>query len=361
MANASKLAVGWTESGLVPDPLIRAGIRRLNRQRLDDIHAGDIERVADQLQSFVAYMHDAEIAPLPQHANQQHYEVPAEFFARVLGKHSKYSCAYWGEGIDNLDQAEAAALGITCRRAGIEQGMKVLDLGCGWGSLSLWIASKYPQCNVLAVSNSNRQRDWILARASERELYNIRVVTADMNDFDAGLRFDRIVSVEMFEHMRNYPELFRRIAGWLQPEGRFFLHIFCHRNSAYEFIDQGPSDWMSRHFFTGGMMPSYDLPLRFQQHLALQHRACWSGQHYARTANAWLHNMDQNRAAILPLFSDCYGAAVAEKWFQRWRIFFMACAELFDHEQGQEWLVGHYLFARQGEVSSAQRREPSST
>ncbi len=346
-SQTGRLAVDWTESGLVPDPLVRAGIRRLNRQRLEEIHADDIERVADQLESLVARMHQAEIAPVPQLANQQHYEVPAEFFAQVLGQHGKYSCCYWDDSTVDLSQAEAAALGITCRRAGIEPGMKVLDLGCGWGSLSLWIAGKYPECEVVGMSNSASQREWIMARAAERELQNLRIVTADMNEFDAGQQFDRVVSVEMFEHMRNYPELFRRIAGWLEPEGQFFMHIFCHRNSAYEFIDRGPGDWMSRHFFSGGMMPSFDLPLRFQQHLRLQHRACWSGLHYARTANAWLNNMDRRRASILPLLQDCYGAAEAEKWFQRWRIFFMACAELFAHDNGREWFVGHYLFSRQ--------------
>ncbi len=347
MANVSKLAVGWTESGVLPDPIVRAGIRRLNRQRLDDIHSSDIARVSDQLETFVARMRVAEIAPVPQLANQQHYELPAEFFARVLGKHGKYSCCYWDETTQSLDQAEATALGICCQRAGIEQGMTVLDLGCGWGSLSLWIASKYPQTRVVAVSNSRPQRNWILDRARERGLNNITVITADMNDFAPEQTFDRIVSVEMFEHMRNYPELFRRIASWLKPDGRFFMHIFCHRNSAYEFLDQEPSDWMSRHFFSGGIMPSFDLPLRFQQHLSLQHRAAWSGLHYQQTANAWLQNMDHYKADIMPMFQHCYGPVVAEQWFQRWRIFFMACAELFGQEQGQEWFVGHYLFARQ--------------
>jgi cyclopropane-fatty-acyl-phospholipid synthase len=346
MANVSKLAVSWTESGKLPDQIIRAGIRRLNAQRLQDIKADQISSVEDHLEAFVARMRKAEIAPLPQRANEQHYELPAEFFARVLGPHGKYSCCYWDDTTADLEQAEAAALGISAQRAGIKDGMRVLDLGCGWGSFSLWIASQYPGTEVLSVSNSAPQRRWIEARARERSLDNISVITADMNVFDTSQTFDRIVSVEMFEHMRNYPELFRRIAGWLEPQGRFFMHIFCHRNSAYEFLDQGPSDWMSRHFFSGGMMPSFDLPLRFQDHLSLQYRAAWDGEHYARTANAWLHNMDQDKASILQLFRECYGAERAEQWFQRWRIFFMACAELFAHKQGQEWFVGHYLFAR---------------
>jgi len=355
MANVSKLAVGWTESGMLPDSIIRAGIRRLNRQRLDEIHSTDISTAAIELESFISHMRAAEIAPLPRIANQQHYELPAGFFATVLGKHGKYSCCYWDDATQNLDEAEAAALDICCQRAGIEQGMSVLDLGCGWGSLSLWIASKYPETRVVAVSNSRTQREWIEARADERALNNLTVITADMNVFNPEQTFDRIVSVEMFEHMRNHPELFRRIASWLNPAGRFFMHIFCHRNSAYEFVDKGPSDWMSRHFFAGGMMPSFDLPLRFQQDLALEHRAAWSGLHYQRTANAWLRNMDLARPDILPLFQACYGDD-AEQWVQRWRIFFMACAELFGHNEGQEWFVGHYLFSRQLDQGSISKQ-----
>ena len=346
MSAAAKTAIAWTESGLVPDSVIRAGIRRLNRARLQQIHAGDIERTSAAVEAFVTRMGVSEIAPVPHLANEQHYEVPAEFFAAVLGPHGKYSCCYWGNGARSLEQAEADALDITCNRAGIADGMEVLDLGCGWGSLSLWIAGRYPGCKVTSVSNSTPQRLWIEARARERGLGNIRVITEDMNRFDIEGRFDRIVSVEMFEHMRNYAELFRRISGWLKPDGRFFMHIFCHRNSAYEFIDQGPSDWMSRHFFSGGIMPSADLPLRFQTDLALVQRAHWSGTHYEKTANAWLANLDDRRAEIMPLMAATYGADRAAQWLQRWRIFFMACAELFGQSDGQEWFVGHYLFSR---------------
>jgi cyclopropane-fatty-acyl-phospholipid synthase len=222
----------------------------------------------------------------------------------------------------------------------------VLDLGCGWGSLSLWIAEHYRDCRITAVSNSAPQRRHIETTAAARGLRNLRVLTRDMNEFDAERRYDRIVSVEMFEHMRNYRELFRRIGGWLQPDGRFFLHIFCHRSCAYAFLDEGPSDWMGRHFFTGGIMPSDDLPLRFQEHLRLLRRDRWNGRHYERTANAWLANLDAGREGILPILAQTYGAGRAEQWFQRWRIFFMACAELFGLNNGNEWYVGHYLFAR---------------
>jgi cyclopropane-fatty-acyl-phospholipid synthase len=338
--------IGWAEQGLVPDRVIRAGIRRLNRRRLDDIRAADVESAAQDLNRFVENMRTAPIALVPELANEQHYEVPAAFFGEVMGEHRKYSCCYWDDRPMSLDQAEARALEITCRRAGIEDGMRILDLGCGWGSLSLWIASRYPDCAVVAVSNSASQREYIVAEAEQRGLRNLEVITRDMNRFDTPDRFDRIVSVEMFEHMRNYGELFRRIGGWLNPGGRFFMHVFCHRNSAYEFADNGPADWMSRHFFSGGIMPSDNLPLRFQRDLGLLRQWRWNGRHYERTANAWLANMDRRRARILPILAGTYGAEQAELWFMRWRIFFMACAELFGHGGGREWYVSHYLFER---------------
>jgi cyclopropane-fatty-acyl-phospholipid synthase len=277
--------------------------------------------------------------------------VPAEFFGLVMGRHRKYSSGYWDSATESLDDAETEALRITCSHAGIENGMKVLDLGCGWGSLSLWIAFYYPGCKVVSVSNSNSQREYIMAQARKRGLDNITVLTCDMNDFDIDQRFDRIVSVEMFEHMRNYPELYRRINGWLEPEGQFFKHIFCHRTCTYEFVDNGPSDWMSRHFFSGGIMPSDDLPLHFQQHLQLKDHWRWDGTHYEKTANAWLANMDQKKSLIMPVLTATYGSGEADKWFMRWRIFFMACAELFGHNHGREWYVSHYLFQRREDIA----------
>lgn len=348
--NASSTILAWTEQGLVPDSVIRAGIRRLCRQRLNDIQSGNVEIAAASMENFVAAMNASVVAPLPQTANEQHYELPPEFFSEVLGRHGKYSCCWWGDQADSLDVAERQALEISCARAGIENGMSILDLGCGWGSLSLWIAEKYPGCAVTSVSNSAPQGECIRRKAAARNLQNLQVITADMNDFEAPGQYDRIVSVEMFEHMRNYRELFRRISTWLRPEGRFFMHIFCHRSCAYEFLDEGPSDWMGRHFFSGGIMPSDDLPLRFQEHLRLIERQRWDGRHYQKTANAWLANMDSKREKIMPLLIRTYGASEAGKWFQRWRIFFMACAELFGHENGQEWFVSHYTFSlREGD------------
>lgn len=346
LETAATRALDITESGLLPDSLVRAGIRRLLRARLKDINADDVELSAASLSGFVEMMDASPIALVPEIANEQHYEVPPAFFDETLGKHRKYSCCFWsGNGESGgLDEAEAAALRISCERAGIEDGMRVLDLGCGWGSMSLWIASRYPGCRVHAVSNSRTQHEYIAGRAKERGLDNLSVEVRDANDFDTADRYDRIVSIEMFEHMRNYRKLFGRVARWLEPEGRFFMHIFCHRNTPYEFVDKGPQDWMSRHFFSGGIMPSNDLPLYFQDDLRIVETWRWSGTHYARTANAWLQRMDERRDRIMPVLRDTYGPAAAHTWFIRWRIFFMACAELFDFNGGEEWFVGHYLF-----------------
>jgi cyclopropane-fatty-acyl-phospholipid synthase len=343
---AQNTIIGWTEQGYVPDAVIRAGIRQLLAQRLTEISADNVESYGAQTRRFVRAMDAAPIAPIPEKANEQHYEVPAEFFGHVLGRHRKYSSCYWGDGIATLDEAEAAALAITCERAGIADGQDVLELGCGWGSLTLWLASHYPAARITAVSNSHSQRAYIRAEAERRGLRNLHVITADMNGFDTDLRFDRVVSVEMFEHMRNYRRLYARIHRWLKPNGRLFKHIFVHRAVPYAFVDQGPADWMSRYFFAGGIMPSDDLPLRFQDQLRFREHRTWDGTHYQKTANAWLANLDARRAAVLPILAATYGDDAAWQWLQRWRIFFMACAELFGYRRGQEWWVSHYLFER---------------
>ncbi len=348
MTSVAAKALSWTEAGMVPDRVIRHGIRRLLARKRQEIRADDIEHAAQLTNRFVDMMSVAPVALVPELANEQHYEVPAAFFEEVLGQHRKYSCGYWGGDAGNLNEAEAAALERTVERADISDGMSVLDLGCGWGSLSLWIAERFPGASVVSVSNSQSQRDYIVAQAKLRGLGNIDVHVCDMNDFDAGRTFDRIVSIEMFEHMRNYRELFRRIATWLNDDGRFFMHIFTHRSTPYEFIDRGPSDWMSRHFFSGGIMPSADLPLRFADDLAIESRWHWSGVHYARTSNAWLSRMDERRPAIMPILEATYGKQNADQWWMRWRMFFMACAELFDYDDGQEWFVSHYRFAKAG-------------
>jgi cyclopropane-fatty-acyl-phospholipid synthase len=346
MRNAARLAFELTEKGLVPDWAIREGIRRLLRERLREIRADDAEAAAAITEDFVRAMDAAPVALLPEKANAQHYEVPAEFFAHVLGPHRKYSCGFWGDWADTLGAAEAAALTFTCEHADLANGQTVLELGCGWGALSLWMAEHYPASLITAVSNSRSQRQYIEREAARRGLANLHVITADMNDFDTPLRFDRVVSVEMFEHMRNWRELFRRIHGWLRPGGRFFMHIFVHRSVPYAFVEKDADDWMSHHFFSGGMMPSDELPLRFQDHLRFLQRWRWNGRHYEKTANAWLAQLDRRRAEVLPILAGTYGPEQAELWFTRWRLFFMACAELWGYNDGQEWWVSHYLFER---------------
>ncbi|MDX2314333.1 MAG: cyclopropane-fatty-acyl-phospholipid synthase family protein [Gammaproteobacteria bacterium] len=348
MSSATDLAIDWAERGWIPDPLIRRGIRRMLKRRLDDIGADDCEKMALNCESFVEQLDEAAIAPVPDKANEQHYEVPATFFSEVLGRHRKYSSCYWGPETTSLDDAEAEALRITCERAGLEDGMRILELGCGWGSLTLWMADNFPNAKITAVSNSGSQRVHISREALRRGITNVEVITADMNEFSTDNRFHRVVSVEMFEHMRNYRELFRRVHDWLLPEGRFFMHIFCHRTTPYEFVDEGDDDWMSRHFFSGGIMPSEDLPLRFQEHLKIRNTWRWSGQHYEKTANAWLKNMDLRRDRVWSTLSDTYGEENATQWWMRWRVFFMACAELFGYQDGQQWWVAHYCFERPG-------------
>jgi cyclopropane-fatty-acyl-phospholipid synthase len=349
MSGVTEKAVSWTESGLVPDPVIRAGIRRLLDSKRKEIRSGNVEFAANTLNRFVEMMNSSPIALVPHLANEQHYEVPAEFFTQVMGEHLKYSCCFWENDEASLSDAEAAALGLTVKRADIHDGMNVLDLGCGWGSLSLWIAEHFPNATVRSVSNSRTQHDYITAQAQQRGIENIQVSVCDMNDFTTSEKFDRVVSVEMFEHMRNYGELFRRIDDWLNPDGRFFMHIFCHRTTPYEYIDKGPGDWMSRFFFSGGIMPSADLPLRFAEHLKIEKQWNWNGQHYERTCNAWLEKMDAGKEQIMPVLAACYGEADAKLWWQRWRIFFMACAELFAWDEGSEWFVSHYRFRKAGQ------------
>jgi cyclopropane-fatty-acyl-phospholipid synthase len=238
-------------------------------------------------------------------------------------------------------------LRLTCERAELEDGMSVLDLGCGWGSLSLWVARQYPRCRVVAVSNSRTQAKFIRGRCRELDLDNLVVVTADMNHFTPGRRFDRVLSVEMFEHMRNWPELYRRVASWLRPGGKVLKHVFCHREHVYPYVSAGPADWMAEHFFTGGMMPSDDLPYIFQDELVVEDHWRVNGVHYSRTLEAWLEQMDQRRDQLMPLFREVYGDQ-AGRWFQRWRIFFLSCSELFAFRGGNEWWVSHYRLTPAG-------------
>ena len=340
----SQRSINWVEQGYVPDAIVRKGIRRLLKQRLVEINAGDTEVSTNSKNLFIQAMKLSQIALSPEKANEQHYEVPAEFYEYVLGDHSKYSCCYWDETTNDLSQAEMKALQITCKHAELTDGQSILELGCGWGSLTLWIAQHYPLSKITAVSNSHSQKDFILKRAEKLGLVNIQVITCDMNDFSTTEKFDRVVSVEMFEHMRNWEQLYKQVSSWLKDDAKFFKHVFSHRQVPYSFEVKDSSDWMSEYFFTGGMMPSDDLPLYFQQHLNINKSWTWSGEHYEKTSNAWLERMDNNKQILMPVFRKSYGENDASVWWVRWRLFFMACAELFAYEDGQQWHVTHYLF-----------------
>ena len=338
--------IGLAERGLVPDWLIRLGIRRLLRDRLRDEQVGDVEAEGARQQALIDAWSTGPLAVETAAANSQHYEVPAGLFTAALGPRLKYSSCLYQAG-DSLAQAEERMLALTCERAGLADGQEILELGCGWGSLSLWMAAQYPRARIVGVSNSHRQREFIMARAAEQGLTNLEIITADLRSFATVRRFDRAVSVECFEHLRNHHELFRRIAGWLKPGGTLFVHVFVHRTATYPFADQGEDDWMSRHFFTGGVMPSDALFWRYQQHLTLSEHWRVSGRHYAQTAEHWLVNLDRNRtAALTALRTDGLSESEARLQVNRWRIFFLACAELWGYRGGNEWFVAHYRFAR---------------
>jgi len=335
------------EKGHLPDAMIRAGIRKLLARNLADREHPPLEAQHAALRRFVAELRKSPIAINTREANEQHYELPPAFFKLCLGPRLKYSSSYFDKGTRQLANAEERMLAMTCERADLANGQEILELGCGWGSLTLWMAEKYPKARITAVSNSAPQREFILQRAADNNLRNVEVLTCDMNQLslDEG-RFERVVSVEMFEHMRNWPKLLSRIAQWTRADARLFIHIFVHREHAYPFEPGEKDDWMSRYFFTGGIMPSDHLMHYFQEHWSIEGHWRVDGRHYEKTANAWLANQDRHREEIMTIMHATYGEKDALVWNNRWRMFWMACAELWGYRGGREWFVSHYRMAR---------------
>ena len=332
------------EKEWLPDPLIRAGVRSLLRSRLSST-VGDPEFVAEERQRFLELMQKGAIAEQTREANLQHYEVPSEFFRLMLGPALKYSSCYWDSGCQNLQEAELESLRRTCQNAELANGQRILELGCGWGSLSLFMAENYPQARITSVSNSSSQREFIEALARERGLSNLEVITADVNTFRPSHSYDRVVSVEMFEHVRHHAALLERISHWLNEEGKLLVHIFVSGGAPYPFDDNGPDDWMARNFFSGGVMPSDDLLLHYQEHLRMERQWSWSGTHYQKTLEAWLVLLDRNRdKAEQALRAE--GEMEPRRAVQKWRMFLLACSELFGFSGGSQWWVSHYRFSQ---------------
>ncbi len=339
--------LGMAERGLMPDSVLRAGIRRMCAQRLGVESAGGPEATSRRFQGQIDLLRESPVAIHTDAANRQHYELPPAFFQHCLGPRLKYSSCYYPTGKESLAEAEQAMLSLYGERAALVDGQDVLELGCGWGSLTLWMAQRYPNSNITAVSNSRPQREFIESRCRELSLGNVRVITCDVNQLELlANQFDRCVSIEMFEHMRNYATLLGRISQWLRPGGALFVHIFCHKTLLYPFETGGADNWMGRHFFTGGLMPSADTLLWFQKHLRIEQRWLVDGTHYQRTADHWLAEQDKHREEVMPVLREAYGDA-AGLWFQRWRMFWMSCAELFGYDHGREWMVGHYRFRKE--------------
>ncbi len=335
--NITAAALGAGERVAWPDPLLRAAIKMLVSRTKRRLRSDDAPAEAD----FARRMAEFPIAINTREANDQHYEVPAELFALMLGPQRKYSCCYYEHPAVSLAQAEERALAETAQHAALADGQRILELGCGWGSLSLWMARRYPGARIVSVSNSSSQRAYIARCAEAEGLRNLMVITADINAFTPPGQFDRVVSVEMFEHMSNWPALLKRVVSWLTPEGAIFLHVFCHRGAPYRFDAGDCADWIAQHFFTGGIMPSHGLIRQFGDLVAVEQEWWWDGNHYRRTADHWLANFDRNAAEIDRVLRKFYGSE-ATLWHRRWRLFLHATSGLFGHSNGTEWGVSHY-------------------
>ncbi len=336
----------------LPDPLLRTAVKMVLRARVKNQAIESIEKRRAFKEQFVEGLKHGPIAIHTDDANVQHYELPPEFFQAILGKMMKYSCGYWrgpveaSRAADHLEQSEVDMLELTGGRAELDSNQKILDLGCGWGSMALYLAPLYPASEITAVSNSSDQIAYIQRKAEEENLANLSAIKADINDLFLPDEYDRVVSVEMFEHMRNYEALFEKIAGFLKPGGKLFVHIFSHHTYPFLYENRTGGDWMARHFFTGGTMPSEDLFHYFQKDFALERQWALSGHHSRLTLEAWLQKMDRQKEQIMPLFKTTYGPEEAEKWWNYWRLFFLSCAEFFGFNKGNEWFISHYLFGK---------------
>ncbi|ATH07112.1 SAM-dependent methyltransferase [Halobacteriovorax marinus] len=334
--------INAVENGFIPNFALRIGIRNLLKKRLSEIE----QNYSFHREVILNKLGETPMAIETQAANEQHYELPATFFTYALGRNLKYSCSLYERGAQTLDQAEDAMLELYCDRAQFSDGMKILELGCGWGSLTLHMARKYPQSEIIAISNSHGQREFIENKMQDEGITNVKIITKDINEFQISEKFDRVVSIEMFEHVRNYRPLFANISNWLKDDGKLFIHIFCHKDATYFFETEGDDNWMGKYFFTGGIMPSFDLFERVQDSMKLSQKWKINGQNYQRTSEDWFNKMEENSSTIMNLMKETYGEDQAKQWFNRWKIFFASCAELFGHNNGNEWFVGHYLFEK---------------
>ena len=347
MRRVLKLSIYLFEQNMMPDFITRWGMRRLLETNL---LPKDVEDQRTSLMDYYQSLRSKPIAMNTAEANEQHYELPPQFFLPIMGARLKYSCCLYEKGThdDDINKAEEDALKQVKERAQLQDGMDILELGCGWGSLSLYMAENFPKARITAVSNSTPQRELIEARAKERGLKNLKVITCDMNDFSlpAGTKFDRICSIEMFEHMKNYESLMARCVEWLKPGGKMFVHIFVHKHLAYNFETEGDDNWMGKYFFTGGTMPSDHLLLYFAHPLKIVGHWAVNGVHYSKTLEVWMRRMDKNMDIIRPILASTYGPKNVTLWTARWRGFFLACSELFKYNNGNEWFVSHYLFEK---------------
>ncbi|KAL5698637.1 hypothetical protein ACHQM5_029648 [Ranunculus cassubicifolius] len=341
-----KMMLSSLERNLLPDLIIRRLTRLLLSSRLRSGYKSESQEQLADLISFAHSLKEMPIAIQTDIPKAQHYELPTEFFNLVLGNHMKYSCCYFADSSKTLEEAEKAMLDLYCERAQIQDGHTVLDVGCGWGSLSLYIAQKYSNCKVTGICNSTTQKDFIDGQCKERGLQNVEIIVGDISTYEMDASFDRVFSIEMFEHMKNYKELLKKISKWMKPESLLFVHHFCHKAFAYHFEDTNEDDWITRYFFTGGTMPSANLLLYFQDDVSIVNHWLVNGKHYAQTSEEWLKRMDQNLTVIKPIMETTYGKDSATKWTAYWRTFFISVAELFGYNNGEEWMVVHFLFKK---------------